>query len=111
MRTLDRSKITGWNESTNNYSISGPVTVVENCYAWIATNKGDTIVTVNGKTLFPSTAPATEIGDSYAIGDPDGHVFKGNIKVQFDFPANANPVVEICQLYYLTTDMISPIKV
>lgn len=90
-----------WNESSNLYTVSGQVERAKNCFAYAATNLGDTIVDVNGHRLFPSATPATEVGDSISLSAPEGQVFKGNLTVQFQAPVGAAPLVEITQLFYL----------
>lgn len=92
---------TAFNEVVLNFTESGFRQVEEFCFAYSATNIGDTIVVVNGHKLFPSSAPATIVGDTVSIGSPMGEVFKGNLKIVFDaLTMGADPNVEITQLYY-----------
>lgn len=90
-----------WNEATNNYQAGQHINVERTCFAYSATNIGDTIAEINGKRIFPSATPATVVGDSISLSDPAGKLFKGQIKLTFIAPIGAAPNVEITQLYYL----------
>lgn len=87
--------------SVNNYTTSKFINVEENCFAYTATNVGDTIVDINGMVLFPSLTPATVLGDSISVSAPKGQLFKGQLKVSFRVALGAIPNVEISQLFYL----------
>jgi hypothetical protein len=92
---------TAFNETTNNYQAGTFIVVEKSCFAYSATNIGDTIVEVNGHRLFPSPTPLTAVGDAVSISAPDGQVYKGQIKVAFIAPIGVAPNVEISQLFYL----------
>lgn len=92
---------TAWNESSNIYTQSGQIERAKNCFAYTATNLGDTIVDVNGHRLFPSATPLTVVGDSISVSAPAGQIYLGNLSVQFAAPGGALPRVEIIQLFYL----------
>lgn len=81
---------------------SSLVDVFENCNAILFTNLGDTVITVDEKTLFPSTAPATVQGDSVSYGGNELEVYnKKSIKVSFIQPIGLLPRLEIVQKFYL----------
>jgi len=96
----------GWNLSVIPYEQSQPIDVVENCFAVMFTNIGDTIARLNGMVIFPSATPATSLGDSRTISGHWLDIFKGNLRLAFDTPGGANPQVEICQFFYT-----SPVKI
>lgn len=96
----------GWNFSVIPYEISQPIDVVENCFAVMFTNIGDTTARLNGMVIFPSATPATSLGDSRTISGHWLDIFRGNLRLAFDFPANAAPQVEIVQFFYT-----SPVKI
>lgn len=79
---------------------SGFIDVVRGCKGFMFTNIGDTIARVNGMVIFPSAAPATILGDSRSIGGDQDEIYSGNIRVIFDAPAGANPLLEIVQIFY-----------
>lgn len=90
-----------WNTTKNDYPQSTSVPVQRKCFAFSATNVGDTVVEINGRRLFPSPTPATDLGDSRSWGEPTGKIYKGNIEVIFIAPIGAAPLVEIEQSYYV----------
>jgi hypothetical protein len=90
----------GWNVSALPYSISDSIDVVDNCYAIMFTNIGDTIARVNGFVIFPSATPLTALGDSRTISGHLLDIYQGNIRLAFNVPAGANPQVEIAQFFY-----------
>lgn len=90
----------GWNEATNNYQTGQFISKERTCFAFSATNIGDTIADVNGHRLFPSATPLTVVGDSISISAPAGQIYKGQIKLQFVAPIGVAPNVEITQLFY-----------
>lgn len=96
----------GWNMSVIPYEISTPIDVVENCFAIMFTNIGDTIARLNGMVIFPSATPATSLGDSRSISGHWLDIYRGNLRLAFDTPGGANPQVEIVQLFYT-----SPVKI
>lgn len=96
--------------ATNNYNIAvnfynqanqGFINIMPNCNSITITNLGDTIATINGIILFPSPTPATDAGDSVEISGNELDVYKGNIKLAFNFPVGANPQVQIVQQFYV----------
>lgn len=90
-----------WNKTVTTYAQSASVDINEECFALEITNLGDTIVTVDGITLFPSATPATVAGDSQSLIDPLGGEYKGSaLQVRFAL-GGAAPLVEIIQLFYL----------
>lgn len=80
---------------------SGAVIREPRVFAYMFTNIGDTIARVNGMVIFPSTTPATALGDARVVSGHVMDLFKGNINVVFDSPGGATPLVEIVQLYYI----------
>lgn len=97
----DEKNVHGWNMTVNTYNKSGTIIVQDGCFAFMVTNIGDTIARLNGMVIFPSTAPASVLGDSRSIGGHLLDLYKGNILLQFNNPAGAAPLVEIVQLFYL----------
>lgn len=93
-----------YDQSVQQFSQSQDVSVERNCYAYSATNLGDTTVLVNGMRLFPSTTPATVTGDSISVSGHKDDIYKGKMKVVFLLPLGANPLVEIVQLFYAEDD-------
>jgi len=91
----------GWNKSSIPYSKSGKVELQNGCFAFMVTNVGDAIVSVDGELLFPSPTPTTEAGDSISFGDPKGKVFMG-LSTNLNFTAGGvNPLAIVTQLFYL----------
>lgn len=88
-----------YNMSVETYDTSQRIDVVENCFAFMFTNIGDTPCRVNGMVIFPSATPATALGDSRAVSGHVMDIYKGNIIISFD-PGGAAPNVEIVQLFY-----------
>lgn len=89
-----------WNLVVGTYQESKQVVVVDNCFAYMFTNIGDTIAEVNGMVIFPNATPATGLGDSRTVGAHLLDLFKGNITLKFR-GIGAAPNVEIVQLHYL----------
>jgi hypothetical protein len=77
------------------------VPLVENCFAFMFTNIGDTIARVNGMVVFPSATPATALGDSRSLSGHLMDLYKGNLNVSFLVPLGAAPALEIVQLFYV----------
>lgn len=90
-----------FNLVSNDYITSQKVKVQLGCNAITYTNLGDTIVTVNNITLFPSATPATVAGDSISIGGNLGEIYKGDINVKFLLPLGAAPRLQIIQKFYI----------
>lgn len=78
----------------------GKVPVVENCFAFMFTNLGNTNAFVNGMIVFPSATPAASLGDSRTIGGHLMDLYKGDITVSFG--AGTTPRLELIQLFYIT---------
>lgn len=97
------SKITdrSYDMTVQVYSENTYVPVSKNCFAFMFTNVGATVATVNGMVIFPSATPLTALGDSRTIAGHDGDIYKGNITLSFRTPIVAIPQVEIVQLYYI----------
>lgn len=89
-----------WNQVVGVYVESEQVTRVENCFAYMFTNLGDTIAFVNGIVIFPSATPLTALGDSRSMSGHLLDLYKGNLTLAFAAPVGANPKVEIIQLFY-----------
>jgi len=91
----------GYNISVNNYTASQVVPREKNCNGFMATNIGDTAVTVNGKILFPSATPLTVQGDSVSIGGNEEELYLGLIRIAFALLPGLTPQIEIIQKFYL----------
>lgn len=89
-----------FNQTVNIYSQSMLIDRVENCFAYMFTNIGDTIATVNDMVVFPSSTPNAALGDSRTIGGHVLDIYKGSLKLSFIQPINGNPKIEIVQLFY-----------
>jgi hypothetical protein len=92
-----------WNQSVVVYTKSTLVVRNENCFAYMFTNVGDTIAFVNGMIVYPSATPLTALGDSRAMSGHLLDIYKGDLNLTFVVPLNANPAVEIVQLFYSQT--------
>ncbi len=91
-----------YNHSVNIYNKSENVLVVKGCFAYMFTNIGDVIARVNGMVIFPSSTPATSLGDSRSVSGHLLDIYKGNMTLAFDANTlGVNPQVEIVQLFYL----------
>lgn len=99
--SIIKQEFQNWNLSAQNYSSAGYVPVVEKCFAYMFTNVGDTIATVNGIIIHPSATPATDIGESRTIMAHKNDLYKGRILLSFAMPLGLNPLVEIVQLFYI----------
>ena len=100
---LDPQIFMGYNMSVIPYSEATRIPVVENCFAFMFTNIGDTIATVNGMIIHPSATPLTALGDSRSVSGHKLDTYKGNITLAFVQPIGANPLVEVVQLFYVNT--------
>jgi hypothetical protein len=89
-----------YNHDVQTYSLSQTVPVTKGCFAYMFTNIGDTIARVNGMVIFPSSTPATALGDSRTIAGHELDLFMGNIDISFT-GAGVDPNVEIVQLFYI----------
>lgn len=81
------------------YSNAQQIPVVENCFAFMFTNLGDSIAWINGMVIFPSSTPATALGDSRSVSGHLMDLYKGNITLAIQAGGVA-PLVEVVQLYY-----------
>lgn len=81
-------------------NISGDIIREQNCNAIMFTNIGDTIARVNGMVIFPSTNPNTILGDSRSFGGHKDEIYVGILRLVFNNPPGANPLVEIVQIFY-----------
>lgn len=89
-----------YNMDVQTYSESQTVTVTKGCFAFMFTNLGDRVASVNGMVIFPSATPTTSLGDSRTISGHELDVYSGNINLAFT-GAGAAPLVEIVQLFYI----------
>lgn len=78
----------------------GFINVVPGCNSFTVINTGDTLAFINGIPLFPSATPLTDAGDTIAIEGNELDLYKGNIKLSFQFPVGATPQVTIIQQFY-----------
>jgi hypothetical protein len=84
------------------YNTPLQVPVAKGCFAFMFTNVGDTVATVNGMVIFPNATPLTALGDSRTIAAHENEVYTGNITLVFLPTVGATtPNVEIVQLYYI----------
>jgi hypothetical protein len=84
------------------YNTPLQVPVAKGCFAFMFTNVGDTVATVNGMVIFPSATPLIALGDSRTIAAHENEVYTGNITLAFLPTVGATtPNVEIVQLYYI----------
>lgn len=98
-QNLDKTR---FNFSVEQYNTSRQIPVAKGCNGYVATNLGDTIVTVNDQVLFPSATPATVAGDSVSNMGNQGEIYTASkIVIKFASPGGAAPLVEIQQKYYL----------
>lgn len=100
---IDPQIFMGFNMSVIPYSEATRIPIVENCFAFMFTNIGDTIANINGMIIHPSATPLTALGDSRSISGHKLDIFKGNIILGFALPLGANPLVEVVQLFYVNT--------
>lgn len=98
----DVNTFRGYNMTVATYTGPKQVEVVDDCFAFMFTNIGDTIAFVNGMVVFPSSTPATSLGDSRSVSGHLMDLYKGKITVAFDAIApGTNPNLEIVQLFYV----------
>ena len=105
MKPLMRDEMRSYNMSVQLYTRSQTVTVQRGAFAFMFNNVGDTTASVNGMVVFPSATPTTALGDSRSISGHLLDIYSGYINLSFATPLGANPVVEIVQLYYITSDL------
>jgi hypothetical protein len=94
------TNLIAYNITYNRYSSSQEIPREELCNGFTIINIGDTIATINGKILFPSTTPATDQGDSFSVGGNAGEIYKGQLNLSFAV-GGANPLVEVIQKFYV----------
>lgn len=94
-------KTVPYNMTVQVYSENAYITVAKNCFAFMFTNVGDTIATIQGMVIFPSTTPATALGDSRTIAAHELEVYTGDMNLSFRTPVGVAPAVEVVQLYYV----------
>jgi len=99
-RTPDGQVFNYFNISVVQVSVSAPVAIEDGCAGFMLTNIGDTIVRVNGMTLFPSATPATALGDSITIGLHKNDLYAGRLDVSFN-PGGVTPLLQIVQIHYM----------
>lgn len=100
---MQATNFSDYNISVNFYNAGnqGFINIQKNCNSIMVTNLGDTIATINGIVLFPSATPATVAGDTLEITGNELDSFKGNLKLAFNFPVGASPLVQIVQQFYV----------
>lgn len=91
-----------WNMSVSTYNNARQIPRMENCFAIMFTNIGDTAATINGMVIFPNATPGAALGDSRSVGGHLMDLYMGNITLAFRPPIGAAPLVEIVQLFYVT---------
>lgn len=90
-----------YNFSTNTYVKSGRIDRERLCNGFSVFNTGDTTCEVNGMPIFPSTAPATIIGDGIGFGGNEMEIYKGEITLSFRIPLGAAPSVVVIQKFFI----------
>lgn len=84
------------------YNTPQQIPVAKGCFAYMFTNVGDTIATVNGMVIFPSATPTASLGDSRTIAAHENEIYTGNLTLAFLPTVGATtPNVEIVQLFYI----------
>ena len=84
------------------YNTPQYINVIDRCFAYMFTNIGDTTATVNQMVVFPSATPATILGDSRTVMAHKFDLYAGKqLKLSFNLPIGAAPLIEIVQLYYV----------
>lgn len=83
------------------FSQSGMIPRSRNLNGFTVTNIGDRNVKINGKILFASATPTTDLGDSVSFGGNLGEIFANNIELQILAGAGTAPLVEIIFKYYV----------
>ena len=86
--------------SVQNYQVSGFYTVEPYCNGFTVTNIGNTIVQVNDQIFYPGVI-GVSLGDSRSFGGNQGEIYKGQIKVSFQFPLGTLPNIEVVQKIYI----------
>lgn len=90
-----------YNMTVQIYTVNAYIPPARNCFAFMFTNVGDTIATVQGMVIFPSATPLTALGDSRTISGHWGDIYTGKMDLSFRAPIGTTPAVEVVQLYYI----------
>lgn len=85
------------------WKISHEMEVDRRCNGFIAVNKGDVLVRINGFPLLPYPPGHPELsGESMTVGGNLGEIYRGRIQIVFPAPApGQSPSVWIIQKFYL----------
>lgn len=94
MEHLQEYNISGQSYYENQYLKPDP-----KCNGWIAINRGDGVVFINGIPLSPSTTPGTA-GESFSVGGNEGEIWGGDLHIQFATGATVQDLV-LVQKFYL----------
>lgn len=98
----------GWNMSVNDYASSQHIVIEDGCFAVMVIQNGDTFFRTNGIPQFPSTTPATALGDVLSFAAHLLDVYRGRLEISFALPLGAAPRATVVQLFY--TDAGRPLK-
>lgn len=90
-----------YNMTVQIYTENTYIPPARKCFAFMFTNVGDTIATIQGMVIFPSATPLTALGDSRTISGHWGNIYTGKMDLSFRLPLGATPAVEVVQLYYI----------
>lgn len=96
-----------WNITVQVYTRATQVVRIENCFAVMFTNLGDTTLTVNGISCFPSATPTTALGDSRTIAAHQDDIYMGLITLQFAAAPLITPACEIIQAFYIGEKLLA----
>lgn len=105
MKALRREDFRMYNMSVQFYGRAQTITVQRGCFAFMFTNVGDTTASINEMVIFPNANPATGLGDSRTISGHLLDLYTGFMNLSFVTPQNANPRVEVVQLYYISEEV------
>jgi hypothetical protein len=86
-----------YNILTGSYTQTTRVQVVKNCNGWVAINKGNVEVRVQGLPLLPAAVAGTS-GESYGVSGNNDEIYSGDIDVEFPI---AGGQVYIIQKYFI----------
>ena len=89
-----------WNQSVSTYNQAQAVPLMENVFAYMFTNLGDTAAFVNGMLILPGV-PGTSLGDSRTMAGHWMDLYKGTLNLAFQIPVGVAPLVEIVQFFYV----------
>jgi len=90
-----------YNMTVQIYTENTYISPARGVFAYMFTNVGDTIATIQGMVIFPSATPLTALGDSRTISGHWGDLYTGKMDLSFRLPLGATPAVEVVQLYYV----------